>query len=636
MKYLLLILGLSVSIKIYCLEYNIIDLGNLGGNNAFATQINELGQVTGEAELSDGSLRAFIWDNGILQMLGTLGGSFSHTSPTRCINNLGHIVGKSNKSDQITNRGFFYDGTRFWDVGTFGGKHSAATGINNLDQVVGTASTAGSKSHAFLWENGSLTDLGTLPGAIEATANAINDHGQIVGSSSGQAFLYENGIMIQLPTLGGVGGAATDINTHGQVVGLSDIGPGVKHAFIYHNGTMTDIGTLSGSNFAHAISINDLGVVVGSSNQGRAFMYQNGTMEELPMLPGATSATANGINNSGQIVGISNDEDGFFHAVLWDPLPSNIPPIADAGVNVTITTAELSGTTIIGKAMDNDENDNLECRWLAGSSDLTGWFETEPNGDCPLNLASLDLEIGEDTLTLEVRDGIDTSDDQMILVIGNSSPTAAATGSGTYEINTIINLGGEVSDFDGDILNYEWTIENIIVCSGSIPTLADGEPVSLVNCDLHNLSLGQHTALLTVSDEINNPVTKNVDILIVDNTQPILSATANHNILWPPNHKLVAIVIDANTSDNSGSVTLSATISSNEPQEGTGDGDASPDWTSPIIDQINGMITFQLRSERSGKGEGRNYSVLITAEDESGNASTTSLDVVVPHSNGKK
>jgi hypothetical protein len=103
-------------------------------------------------------------------------------------------------------------------------------------------------------------------------------------------------------------------------------------------------------------------------------------------------------------------------------------------------------------------------------------------------------------------------------------------------------------------------------------------------------------------------------------------------MLWPPNHQLVNIAIAANASDNSGlAVTLNATVTSNEPAEGLDTGDIGPDWTELVIDQTTGMIYTQLRAERSGRGEGRIYTVTITAADLSGNISTVKVNILVPH-----
>jgi len=70
-------------------------------------------------------------------------------------------------------------------------------------------------------------------------------------------------------------------------------------------------------------------------------------------------------------------------------------------------------------------------------------------------------------------------------------------------------------------------------------------------------------------------------------------------------------------------------VSSNEPQDGLGDGDIAPDWTEPVVD--NGIITMQLRAERSGKGDGRIYTITVVGTDETGNSSTTQLEIKVLH-----
>lgn len=97
---------------------------------------------------------------------------------------------------------------------------------------------------------------------------------------------------------------------------------------------------------------------------------------------------------------------------------------------------------------------------------------------------------------------------------------------------------------------------------------------------------------------------------------------------------MVDVVIQADATENSGSVTLTASVSSSEPPDSDGDGNTIPDYTTPVIDQSTGEITLQLRSERKGQGTGRTYTITVT--DDSGNQSVADVVVVAPHDKGKK
>jgi len=187
-------------------------------------------------------------------------------------------------------------------------------------------------------------------------------------------------------------------------------------------------------------------------------------------------------------------------------------------------------------------------------------------------------------------------------------------------------------------LNYKWLEGTNVLCSGNIQGLAGGTPVNLPVCVQSTLSLGIHIISLEVSDPINLPDKKDISVVIKDSSAPTISPVASQYIMWPPNHIMVNIAIDAYAVDNSGlPVTLSASVASNEPQDGLGDGDTGPyDWTQPVIDQNTGRIDLQLRRERSGKGTGRNYTVTITATDSSGNTSTAYVNITVPHDMSNK
>ncbi|MBI2887108.1 MAG: hypothetical protein HYY02_07855 [Chloroflexi bacterium] len=118
-----------------------------------------------------------------------------------------------------------------------------------------------------------------------------------------------------------------------------------------------------------------------------------------------------------------------------------------------------------------------------------------------------------------------------------------------------------------------------------------------------------------------------------DTTPPTVSCSATPSVLWPPNHKLAPVSVNVQATDASGiaSVVLVA-VTSNEPDDGLGDGDTANDiqgWAVGTSD-TSGM----LRAERSGSGNGRVYRLFYTATDNAGNSASCSATVSVPHDRG--
>lgn len=315
------------------------------------------------------------------------------------------------------------------------------------------------------------------------------------------------------------------------------------------------------------------------------------------------------------------------------------PPLVNAGDNIEITTEEQEATTILGMVSHPDLSSiAIYYRWMEGEVELTSWLPVNQDGSSTLFLSSVPvLNIGEHYLKLEVSiEGIEEIwEDQMILSVGNSSPVVALQGGGVYEVNTAVIISGGASDYDGDELNFHWFLDDQYLSSGQVLSTLGGDPVSISPLELVGLTLGIHTLRIELDDGVNPSILEDVIVNIVDTTAPIIQPIPNTSILWPPNHQMVDISIAANVMDNSGAVTLSAQVSSNEPENGLGDGDMYPDWFGVTVNPDTHIVEMELRAERGGGGNGRTYYVILIASDESGNSSEVVLDIKVPHSKGK-
>ena len=313
-------------------RYHLVDLGTLGGPSTYlgccggdriseVRMLNNRGSVTGWSTTStpdpypdfcwDGDCvlaHSFQWRSGVMTDLGALVEGVN--SDTRWISPNGFIAGDSENGEfDPLNGGFPEIRAVLWkhghpiDLGTLdGGYESIGHAVNSAGQVVGLSlntmpdpnSMIGSfygvgfqQTRAFLWQNGVMQDLGTLGTGTNAIALLINEHGQVAGDSytstdpspscfyngnvfplTTGAFLWEKGKMTDLGGFGGTCTLASALNNRGEVAGWSNLaGDQTYHAFRWDPTTqphLRDLGTLGGT-FSIAEAMNEAGDAVGAA-----------------------------------------------------------------------------------------------------------------------------------------------------------------------------------------------------------------------------------------------------------------------------------------------------------------------------------------------------------------------------------
>ncbi len=268
------------------------DIGTLGGAEAFAAGIEDLGRIVGYSAMASGVIHAFLWTPGgtdgiptnpQMRDLGTLGGD---NSEAYAVNSTGELTGYSDVSGGTSARAhaFVYANAKMIDIGktVTGLPNSFGYGINASGHVAGAAYDGGySAPHAFFYDGSKGTDIG-VAGALGSTALAINDNDQVVGYTTStnyidRAFVYVAGSITDLGTLGGHHSYGLGINNSNVIVGGSflDAADSLYHAFLYADGRMLDLNTMlddtgSGWVLVEARAINDVGQIVGTGVFGGA------------------------------------------------------------------------------------------------------------------------------------------------------------------------------------------------------------------------------------------------------------------------------------------------------------------------------------------------------------------------------
>lgn len=285
-------------------------------------------------------------------------------------------------------------------------------------------------------------------------------------------------------------------------------------------------------------------------------------------------------------------------------LPLNSPPVASAK-NVTVDAgAGACAAAVAAAAVDN------------GSSDPDGdaiTLSLSPAGPYPVGITNV-------TLTATDPSGESSTATASITVVDAEKPAltapadvTAGSDPGACDASASSVNAGSASATDN------CGVASVVGVRSDGKSLSDAYPV------------GATTVTWTATDIHGNSSTGTQTVTVNDVEAPVVTAvTVDQPELWPPNHRMVQVTVSSTATDNCGTSAFKITgVTSNEPDNGLGDGDTAGDI------EVTGDHTVNLRAERSGKGSGRIYTITITWLDIHGNSASGTVQVKVPHSKGK-
>lgn len=213
-----------------------------------------------------------------------------------------------------------------------------------------------------------------------------------------------------------------------------------------------------------------------------------------------------------------------------------------------------------------------------------------------------------------------------LVVLVDIAPTANAGEDQTVFCPEAATLDGSASvdpnsteGTNDAITSFEWFLGDSLIADGAVVEVS--------------LPLGINLVTLKVTDAFGAWDTDEVIVTVADSTPPVVALHMTPAKLWPPNHKMktVAAAFDISDCDTDLTVEL-VSVTSNEPDNGLGDGDTSGDIAGAALGTDDRSV--RVRSERSGTGSGRVYTFVYRVTDGSGNSTEATSTVTVPHDMG--
>lgn len=410
------------------------------------------------------------------------------------------------------------------------------------------------------------------------------------------------------------------------------------------------------------------------------------TATQYPMnvtFSGLQETPANNSTATGTFVGTYNDvTDSLIYTITFSGLGSNVTaahfhgfvppgiagPVIFFPVNPSFPTGVISGTFVDSVKLTQGQEDSLKMGLIYFNIHTINFPGGEIRAQLFLQDASFvlpDISCPAD-ITADTDPGICTAN-----VTFAATPTVAGTPASAiyyrvgntaitsprvFPLGTTTVIATALNGAGYDSCSFKVTVRDVqppvITCPANITrpnapgqcgatvtyaATATDNCTSTVTVTVQPASgsffpVGTTTVTARATDGSGNTATCSFTVTVNDVEPPVIHDLAvTPPVLWPPNHKMKVITADYTSTDNCpGPITCQITVTSNEPENGTGDGDAAPDW------EILNDHHLKLRAERAGNGNGRIYTVKISCTDQYGNTGTGTRTVLVPKSMSSK
>ena len=392
---------------------------------------------------------------------------------------------------------------------------------------------------------------------------------------------------------------------------------------------------------------------------------------------GLQETPANNSTATGTFVGTYNDvTDSLIYTITFSGLGSNVTaahfhgfvppgiagPVIFFPVNPSFPTGVISGTFVDSVKLTQGQEDSLKMGLIYFNIHTTNFPGGEiraqlylqdasfvlPDISCPADItANTDPGICSANVTFAATTTVaGTPASAIYYRIGNT----AITSPRVFPLGTTTVIATALNGAGYDSCSFKVTVRDVqppvITCPANITRPNDTGLCGAVvvypaatasdNCTAVTITyskasgsffdVGTTTVVVKATDGSNNTATCSFTITVNDVEPPVIhDLLVTPPVLWPPNHNMKNVNVNYTSTDNCpGPITCHITVASDEPENGTGDGDTAPDWE--LIDDHH----IKLRAERAGNGDGRVYSVTVTCTDQYRNSSSGTKTVLVP------